>query len=106
LALEGFLAKHKRALAVIAVLLIISPLFGVIGAELVGYHEPLDVAAEKRGLEESGIWSGLLPDYTVPGLPEDWAGLSVGYIISGIVGVAIILALGLGLMALLAKGQG
>ena len=97
------LARHRKALLAIAVLLVVSPLFGVVGAELVGYHEPLDVAAEKLGLEEAGLWSGLLPDYTVPGLPEDWAGLSVGYIISGLVGVAIILAIGLALLAIVKK---
>ncbi len=97
------LTRHKKALLAIAVLLVVSPLFGVVGAELVGYHEPLDVAAEKLGLEEAGLWSGLLPDYTVPGLPEDWAGLSVGYIISGLVGVAIILAIGLALLAIVKK---
>ena len=105
MALRAFFQEHRRALLLIGVLLIISPLFGVIGAELVGYHEPLDVAAEKLGLEEAEpVWSGLLPDYTVPGLPEDWAGLSVGYIISGIVGIAIILAIGLAARALLTKG--
>ena len=97
------LTRHKKALLAIAVLLVVSPLFGVVGAELVGYHEPLDMAAERLGLEEAGLWSGLLPDYTVPGLPEDWAGLSVGYIISGLVGVAIILAIGLALLALVRK---
>jgi len=98
------LTRHKKALLAIAVLLVVSPLFGVVGAELVGYHEPLDVAAERLGLEEAGLWSGILPDYTVPGLPEDWAGLSVGYIISGLVGVAIILAIGLASLALVRKG--
>jgi len=100
-----FVEKHRRTLIIVGILLIISPLFGVVGAELVGYHEPLDVAAEKLGLEEAEpVWSGLLPDYTVPGLPEDWAGLSVGYIISGIVGVVIILIIGLALRELLRKG--
>ena len=98
------LTRRKKALLAIAVLLVVSPLFGVVGAELVGYHEPLDVAAERLGLEEAGLWSGILPDYTVPGLPEDWAGLSVGYIISGLVGVAIILAIGLASLALVRKG--
>jgi len=104
LSMQSFITEHKRALMLIAVLLIVSPLFGVIGADIVGYHEPLDVAAEVLGLNETGLWSGLLPDYSVPGLPENWAGLSLGYIISGIVGVAIILALGLILRGLVAKG--
>ena len=62
----------RRALITIIVLVLISPLFGVIGAELVGYHEPLDVAAEALGLEEKELYWSPFPDYTVPGLPEDW----------------------------------
>ncbi|HDM92226.1 MAG TPA: cobalamin biosynthesis protein [Candidatus Korarchaeota archaeon] len=77
----------KRVLLTIVVLVIVSPLFGVIGAELVGYHEPLEVAAEKIGLEESEpVWSGILPDYTVPGLPD-----TIGYILAGFVGVGVLL---------------
>ena len=104
MSVQSFITEHKRALTLIAVLLVVSPLFGVIGADIVGYHEPLDVAAEALGLNETGLWSGILPDYSVPGLPENWAGLSLGYIISGIVGVAIILALGLILREFVAKG--
>ena len=77
----------RRVLLTIVVLVIVSPLFGVIGAELVGYHEPLEVAAEKIGLEESEpVWSGILPDYTVPGLPD-----TIGYILAGFVGVGVLL---------------
>ena len=90
----SLLSRHRRAFLAITVLLVVSPLFGVIGADLVGYHEPLDVAAESLGLRESPLWSGFLPDYTVPGLPEDWLSMSMGYIISGVIGVLIILAIG------------
>jgi len=90
----SLLSKYRRALLAIAVLLVVSPLFGVIGADLVGYHEPLDVAAESLGLSEASLWSGFLPDYTVPGLPEDWLSMSMGYIIAGVIGVLIILAIG------------
>jgi len=90
----SLLSKYRRALLAIAVLLVVSPLFGVISADLVGYHEPLDVAAEALGLSESPLWSGFLPDYTVPGLSEDWLSMSMGYIIAGVIGVLIILAIG------------
>jgi len=82
----------RRWLILVLVLVVVSPLFGVIGAEIVGYHEPLDLAVEraceKLGIEPPDVsyWSGLLPDYTVPGLND-----VVGYIISGLVGVAILL---------------
>ncbi len=78
----------KRAYIIIIVLVVLSPLFGVIGAEIVGYREPLEVAAEKVGLEESEpLWSGVLPDYTFPGAND-----AVGYIIAGFIGVAILLS--------------
>ncbi len=78
----------RRAYIVIVVLVVLSPLFGVIGAEIVGYREPLEVAAEKIGLEESEpLWGGILPDYTFPGLND-----IIGYVIAGFIGVAILLS--------------
>ncbi|KSW12717.1 cobalamin biosynthesis protein [Pyrodictium occultum] len=73
-----------------AVLLVVSPVFGVILADKLGYHEPLDVAAEKLGLQERslGEWTPF-SDYTFPGLPD-----TLGYIVAGAVGVAVILAIG------------
>ncbi len=78
----------RKALTVIIFLVVVSPLFGVIGAEMVGYREPLEVAAEAVGLTEGEpIWRGILPDYTVPGLPD-----VVGYIVAGFAGVTVLLA--------------
>ena len=75
----------RRTLYLIVGLLIISPIFGVILADMVGYHEPLDVAAEKLGLEELEFnWTPLY-DYSVPGLPAE-----VGYIVAGIIGILVI----------------
>lgn len=85
------LGRYRGALLAAAVLLVISPVFGVVLAEKVGYHEPLDVAAEKLGLEEHPIaeWTPF-SDYTVPGLPD-----TIGYIVAGAIGVAVILGIGL-----------
>ena len=78
--------RYGKALLVIVVLAIISPVFGVILADAVGYHEPLDVAAETLGLKEEDIeWGSPLPDYSVPGLDP-----VTGYIRSGIVGAAVV----------------
>lgn len=84
------LKRHKRALLLVIALVIISPLFGVVGAELVGYHEPLDVAAEMLHLEEWSLpeWTPFT-DYTVPGLPD-----TIGYIVAGFIGVGVILGIG------------
>lgn len=78
--------RYGKALLVVIILTIISPVFGVILADAVGYHEPLDIAAEALGLKEEDIeWGSPLPDYSVPGLDP-----VTGYIISGIVGAAVV----------------
>jgi len=81
---------HKKLITAIIIMALVSPLFGVIGAELVGYHEPLDVAAEMLHLHEAKLpnWTPFA-DYTVPGLPD-----TIGYIISAFIGVGVILVIG------------
>ncbi len=79
----------RRALLIIVLLVIVSPLFGIVLAGLVGYHEPLDVAAEKLGLKEVDIEWTPFTDYTIPGLPD-----TIGYIAAGLLGVGIIMGLG------------
>ncbi len=81
----------RRAALIILVLLLVSPLFGVVLADMVGYHEPLDIAAEKLGLRDKTDEVNWTPfeDYSVPGLPP-----IPGYIASGLLGVAVILAVG------------
>ncbi len=89
--MTGFLGRHRRALIITVLLVLVSPVFGVVLAEMVGYHEPLDVAAEKLGLPDKTSelnWTPFL-DYTVPGLPE-----TLGYIVAGLLGIAVILGLG------------
>jgi cobalt/nickel transport protein len=87
----------KRLWIFLAILAVISPVFGVWLAGVVGYHEPLDVAVEKIN-EATGRpvlndttdqlnWTPFL-DYTIPGLP-DWA----GYIVSAFIGLAIYILL-------------
>ncbi|MGC9181277.1 PDGLE domain-containing protein [Thermogladius sp.] len=82
----------KKSVLLLVVLLLVSPVFGVYLASLVGYHEPLDIAGEKLNLTDISDevnWT-FLKDYTVPGLPE-W----LGYIVSGVLGVALIYSIGL-----------
>ncbi|ADM28237.1 cobalamin biosynthesis protein [Ignisphaera aggregans DSM 17230] len=80
----------RKQLFILIILLIISPIFGVWLANILGYTEPLDRVAEELNLSE---WEGFnwtpFKDYTVPGLP-DW----LGYIISGAIGIAIIIGIG------------
>ena len=78
----------KKGYIITVILVIISPVFGVILADVVGYHEPLDVAAESLGLNEFTEqinWTPFL-DYSVPGLPDE-----VGYIVAGFIGIIVIL---------------
>ena len=90
----------KKALIITLILVFISPIFGVILADMVGYHEPLDVAAEALNLPdltEKINWTPLL-DYSIPGLSAE-----VGYIVAGFIGVGIILGLGF-IISKLVKG--
>lgn len=83
--------SFKRAFIVLLALVFISPIFGVFLPEVVGYHEPMDIVAEILELEEVSekiTWTPLY-DYTLPGLSPE-----VGYIVSGLLGVAIILSIG------------
>jgi len=76
----------KKAYVAIAVMLILAPLFAW-AADLVNYSEPLENAAEEAGAEENQSYSGIFPDYTVPGLNP-----YISALITGFIGVAIILA--------------
>lgn len=84
----------RKAILILLILLLLSPLFGVILAEELGYHEPLDIAAEELGLNESEFTWTPLKDYTAPGLPE-W----LGYVTCGALGVLVIVVVGLVLKA-------
>ena len=74
------------------IIVLVSPIFGIILADIVGFHEPLDIAAEKIELQdfsEEMNWTPFI-DYTIPGLSPE-----IGYIISGLLGIAIILGAGI-----------
>ncbi len=85
----------RRLIAFLIIMALLSPIFGVWLADMVGYHEPLDVAVEALNKTAHKIydltkrinWTPFV-DYTVPGLP-DWA----GYIVCALMGLAIYLAL-------------
>lgn len=82
---------YNKILIFIIIMLLLSPIFGIVLAEMLGYQEPIDLAARRLGLRditELVNWTPLI-GYTFPGLP-DW----LGYVISGFIGVIIILSLG------------
>ena len=94
----------KKTLIITLILVLISPLFGVILADMVGYHEPLDVAAESINLPdltETINWTPLLDYYTASGLTAE-----VGYIIAGFIGIGLLLGIGLVLNRLVGRHQG
>jgi len=82
--------RLSKSAVLIATLVAISPLFGVVLADIVGYHEPLDMVAEALGLKDltdEVNWTPFL-DYSVPGLPAE-----VGYVVSGVLGTLAVLGL-------------
>ncbi len=90
----------RKTFFTLITLLLLSPIFGVILAEELGYHEPLDIVAEELKLSESEFTWTPLKDYTVPGLPE-W----LGYIICGALGVSVIVFTGSAIKAALGRGK-
>ncbi|MGQ9781758.1 MAG: PDGLE domain-containing protein [Nitrososphaeria archaeon] len=81
----------RKPVILALVLVMASPIFGVVLANIIGYHEPLDLAAEELGLTDLTDVTNWTPflDYTIPGLPAE-----IGYSIAGLLGVGIILAIG------------
>ena len=76
----------------LVIIILLSPIFGVILADLTGFHEPLDIAAEKielQDLSEDMNWTPFF-NYAIPSLSPE-----IGYIISGLLGVIIILGVGI-----------
>jgi hypothetical protein len=60
----------------IAIGLAISLIFVVLGVFVFSYAmETLDVKAEELGAQENPIYEAPLPDYTIPGLEDNWATL-------------------------------
>jgi cobalt/nickel transport protein len=82
----------RRSLAVVLLLVLLSPLFAW-AAGTVGYAEPLENAAEATGAaeHERTLLSSPLPDYSVPGTAS-----AVGTLVSGLVGAALTLLVALG----------
>ncbi|WP_455276862.1 hypothetical protein [[Eubacterium] cellulosolvens] len=80
-----------KALLLIGIIIFTSPVFGIILSDRVDFHEPLELTAEELGLQDSTEdlnWTPFL-DYAVPNLlPE------VGYIITGFLGIVLILVIG------------
>lgn len=76
----------RKAVIAIGVMILASPVFAYL-AEVVGYSEPLENVAEKLGINENQNYSGIFPDYTIPGLND-----YLGTIISGAVGIIILLS--------------
>jgi len=81
----------KKAYMAIAIMIILAPLFAW-AADMVGYSEPLENAAEETGAQENQTYSGIFPDYGVPGINPYLSAL-----ITGAIGVAIIMAIFYGL---------
>lgn len=87
----------RKGLAVVAVLIVLAPVFGM-AAGAIGYAEPIDNAAEQTGAteHESVLNPGLFPDYTVPGFGD-----GLGTLLSAVVGTGLTLGVAVGIGRLL-----
>ena len=92
---KNFVLEHKQAFLVIFVAILLSPLFAL-AADAVGYSEPLEKSAEHLGAEETPLYGGILPDYSVPGLDSP-----IGTFIAGLVGSLVTLIIMYGVTKLI-----
>ncbi|MCS7119335.1 MAG: energy-coupling factor ABC transporter permease [Archaeoglobaceae archaeon] len=79
----------KKSSALVFIMIVLSPVFAYL-AEEVGYSEPMENAAKILELEEMRIFEGIFPDYTFPGFDP-----YIGALISGSIGVLVVLAISL-----------
>lgn len=76
----------------LVIIILVSPIFSIILADLVGFHEPIDIAAEKiklHDLSKDMNWTPFF-EYSITSFSPE-----IGYIISGLLGIAIILGAGI-----------
>jgi cobalt/nickel transport protein len=94
-------AWFRRSLVVLAVLVLLAPVFAL-AAGAVGYAEPLENVAEATGAteHERTLLPSPFPDYSVPG-----TGTVVGTLVSGLLGTAVTLAVAVGVGRLLDRGS-
>ncbi|MER3397811.1 MAG: cobalamin biosynthesis protein CbiM [Chloroflexota bacterium] len=93
---------------VLGLLVVLTPLGLIAQGTPFGEWAPEELAAllgyVPQGVAElSGRWSGLLPGYTVPALADVPGGVVVGYLISALVGIALVTLTWLILRQILAR---
>jgi hypothetical protein len=69
-------SKNKKTLLVGFAVAIIFVLLGVFCFSYA--METLDVKAEELGAEEAPVYEPPLPDYTIPGMDNEWGALLLG----------------------------
>ncbi|MFQ6076617.1 MAG: PDGLE domain-containing protein [Candidatus Bathyarchaeia archaeon] len=77
------------------IIVLLSPWFGYA-------FEPLDVVVEHYGAEETRVYEGPMPDYTIPWME----GGPASGIMAGLVGIAIALFVGLAAGRILRRREG
>ena len=82
---------NNRFLLILIIFIFASPIFGIYLSDMVGYHEPLNLAAKYIGLRDVSREINWTPffRYSFPFMPP-----ILGYIASGFLGVGIILITG------------
>jgi hypothetical protein len=79
--------------------LTVAIIFVMLGVFCFSYAlETLDVKAEELGAQEQSIYEPPLPDYTIPGLDNEW-----GALLLGITSTLLLFIVGLGVAKILNK---
>jgi hypothetical protein len=79
--------------------LIVAIIFVMLGVFCFSYAlETLDVKAEELGAQEQPVYEPPLPDYTIPGLENEW-----GTLLLGVTSTLLLFIVGLGVAKILSK---
>jgi hypothetical protein len=79
--------------------LTVAIIFVMLGVFCFSYAlETLDVKAEELGAQEQPVYEPPLPDYTIPGLDNEW-----GALLLGITSTLLLFVVGLGVAKILSK---
>ncbi len=101
---------EKKLWIGLAILIVLTPLGLLAEGTAFGEWGPEELLKEvgyvPTGVEQGGnLWHSMFPDYTVAGFEGSFLHSSIGYILSAVIGIALIYIITIGLGKIIAKRE-